>query len=192
MRVKTGSREDEIVAAAGRIFREKGYHATSVRDIAEAVGLLKGSLYHYIRSKDELLTRLFDGLLEDTVHELEAIVARAGSPEVKLGAMVRAYAASVMENNDAVGLYLREWRSLPPARLAKLRARRRRMRALFTQVIGDGTRTRSFAVRDPKIAALAILGSCNWLHEWYRPRGRLSPDAIGDELAERAVKSVKA
>ena len=65
------------------------------------------------------------------------------------------------------------------------------MRALFTQVIADGMRGRSFAVRDPKIAALAILGSCNWLHEWYRPRGRLSPDAIGDELAERAVKSVQ-
>jgi len=191
MKVKT-SREDEIVAAAGRIFREKGYHATSVRDIAESVGLLKGSLYHYIRSKEELLARLFEGLLEDTVRELEAIVARGGSADARLGAMVRAYAAAVMANHDAVGLYLRESRSLPAPELAKLGARRRRMRALFTEVIAEGARSGAFAVSDAKIAALTILGSCNWLYEWYRPGGRLSSDAIADELAERAVKSVRA
>ncbi len=192
MKVKSGSRGDEIVAAAGRIFREKGYHATSVRDIAESVGLLKGSLYHYIRSKEELLARLFDGLLEDTVRELEAIVTRDASPDARLGAMVRAYAASVMANHDAVGLYLRESRSLPAAELAKLGARRRRMRGLFTAVIADGVRAGMFAVGDAKIAALAILGGCNWLYEWYRPGGRLSSDAIADELAERAVRSVRA
>lgn len=192
MKVKGGGREDEIVAAAGRIFREKGYHATSVRDIAESVGLLKGSLYHYIRSKDDLLARLFDGLLEDTVRELEAIAAREADAETRLGAMVRAYAGSVMANHDAVGLYLRESRLLPAAELAKLGARRRRMRALFTEVIADGARAGTFAVRDPKIAALAILGSCNWLYEWYRPGGRLAADAIADELAERAVRSVRA
>jgi len=190
MKVKT-SREDEIVAAAGRIFREKGYHATSVRDIAESVGLLKGSLYHYIRSKEELLARLFDGLLEDTLRELEAIVARGGSADARLAAMVRAYAAAVMANHDAVGLYLRESRSLPAPELAKLGTRRRRMRALFTEVIAEGARSGAFAVRDAKIAALTILGSCNWLYEWYRPGGRLSAEAIAAELAERAVRSVR-
>ncbi|HAF09174.1 MAG TPA: TetR/AcrR family transcriptional regulator [Chloroflexi bacterium] len=191
MKVKSG-REDEILAAAARIFREKGYHGTSVRDIAEAVGLLKGSLYHYIRSKDELLARLFEGLLEDTVRELGSIVARDASPEARLRDMVRAYADAVMAHHDAVGLYLREWRSLPPAELAGLGARRRRMRALLTDVIDDGVRAGGFAVGDAKIAALAILGSCNWLYEWYRPGGRLSRAAIADELAERAVRSVRA
>lgn len=190
MKAKSG-REDEIVAAAGRIFREKGYHATSVQDIAESVGLLKGSLYHYIRSKEELLGRLFEGLLEDTLNELEAIVARDGTAEAKLSAMVRAYARSVMENNDAVGLYLREWRALPPAELAKLGARRRRMRVLFTDVIAEGARVGRFAIGDARIAALAILGSCNGLHEWYRPRGRLTAEAIATELALGAVRSVR-
>ncbi|HKY51602.1 MAG TPA: helix-turn-helix domain-containing protein, partial [Candidatus Limnocylindria bacterium] len=64
-----------MLSAAARIFREKGYHGTSVRDIAEAVGLLKGSLYHYIRSKEQLLARLFEGSLGDTIVELEAIAA---------------------------------------------------------------------------------------------------------------------
>lgn len=184
------SREDEILAAAARIFREKGYHATSVRDIAESVGLLKGSLYHYIRSKEELLVRLFDGALEDTVRELEAIAAREVSAAERLREMVAAYVLSLTANRDAVGLYLREWRALPPPDLARLRARRRAMRALFESVIAEGARRREFAAADEKISALAILGMCNWLFEWYRPRGRMKPELLARELADRAVRSV--
>src|SRR6476660_6492476 len=90
--MKAGTqREEEILSAAARIFREKGYHGTSVRDIAESVGLLKGSLYHYIRSKEELLARLFEGALEETVRELEEIAAREAPASERLRAMVRAY-----------------------------------------------------------------------------------------------------
>ena len=184
------AREEEILAAAARIFRQKGYHGTSVRDIAESVGLLKGSLYHYIRSKEELLARLFDGALEGTVRELETIAAREGSASVRLRDMVRAYVRAVTANLDAVGLYLREARALPPPELSRLRAKRRAMRVLFEDVIGQGVRAREFAGGDEKIAALAILGMCNWIFEWYRPRGRLRPEALANELAERAVRSV--
>ncbi len=185
-----GTRESEILTAAARIFREKGYHGTSVRDIAESVGLLKGSLYHYIRSKEELLARLFEGALEETVRELETIAARDEPPAERLRAMVRAYVRAVTANLDAVVLYLREWRALPPPQLARLRARRRAMRSLFEGVIEEGARAGEFAAADAKISALAILGMCNWLYEWYRPRGRLRPERLADELAERAVRSV--
>jgi AcrR family transcriptional regulator len=183
-------REDEILAAAARIFREKGYHATSVRDIAESVGLLKGSLYHYIRSKEELLARLFDGALEGTVRELETIARSDASASDRLRDMVRAYVRAVTANLDAVGLYLREWRSLPAPDLGRLRAKRHAMRALFEEVVAEGVRTREFAAGDEKVAALAILGMCNWIFEWYRPRGRLRPQDLANELAERAVRSV--
>jgi len=184
------AREEEILAAAGSLFREKGYHGTSVRDIAESVGLLKGSLYHYIRSKEDLLARLFEGALEETVAELEAIAARDASATDRLRDMVRAYALSVTANLDSVGIYLREWRSLPSPELARVRARRRAMRSLFESVIAEGARRRELAPGDAKIAALAILGMVNWIYEWYRPRGRLRPEALADELAERAVRSV--
>ena len=184
------TREDEILAAAARAFREKGYHGASIRDIADSVGLLKGSLYHYIRSKEDLLARLFDGALEGTVHELETIAARDMTPRARLHEMVKAYVHAVTENLDAVGLYLREWRALPAPELARLRARRRSMRALFEDVLTEGIRKREFAQADAKISALAILGMCNWLFEWYRPRGRMKPDALANELADRAVRSV--
>jgi AcrR family transcriptional regulator len=183
--------EEEILAAAARIFREKGYHGTSVRDIAESVGLLKGSLYHYIRSKEDLLARLFEGALEDTIRELEAIAARDTKPSERLRDMVSAYVHAVTANIDAVSLYLREWRSLPAPELARVRARRRAMRVLFEDVIAEGVRTREFAAADAKIAALAILGMCNWLYEWYRPRGRFIADELASMIAEQALRSVK-
>ncbi len=189
---RDSTREGEILTAAARIFREKGYHGTSIQDIAEAVGLLKGSLYHYIRSKEQLLARLFEGSLGDTIVELEAIAARDVSPTERLRDMVRVYVMSVTANLDAVGIYLREWRSLPAPELARVRARRRAMRRLFEDVITEGIRRKELSVSDPKIAALAIIGMCNWTYEWYRPRGRLTPVALADELAERAVASVSA
>jgi AcrR family transcriptional regulator len=188
--VRGSAREEEILSAAARIFREKGYHGTSVRDIAESVGLLKGSLYHYIRSKEELLARLFEGALEETIRELDEIAAREEPAADRLRAMVRAYSLSVTANLDSVALYLREWRSLPPPELARVRARRRSMRALFESVIAEGVRRREFAVADAKVAALAMLGMVNWMYEWYRPRGRLRPEALANELADLALKSV--
>ena len=187
---RDSTREGEILTAAARIFREKGYHGTSVQDIAEAVGLLKGSLYHYIRSKEQLLAKLFEGSLGDTIVELESIATRSGSATERLRDMVRVYVMSVTANLDAVGIYLREWRSLPAPELARVRARRRTMRRLFEDVIGEGIRRKELGATDPKIAALAIIGMCNWTYEWYRPRGRLTPVALADELADRAVASV--
>ncbi len=186
------NREEEILSAAARIFLQKGYHGTSVQDIADAVGLLKGSLYHYIRSKEQLLARLFDGALEDTVRELEAIARRDAPAGERLADMVRAYVRAVTANLDAVGLYLREWRSLPARELAGLAARRRAMRALFREVLSEGARRGELAPGDADVTALAILGMCNWVYEWYRPDGRLSADAIGDELADRALRAVRA
>ena len=187
---RDSTREGEILTAAARIFREKGYHGTSVQDIAEAVGLLKGSLYHYIRSKEELLARLFEGSLGDTIVELEAIATRNATTTERLRDMVRVYVMSVTANLDAVGIYLREWRSLPAPELARVRARRRAMRRLFEDVITEGVKRRELSASDAKIAALAIIGMCNWTYEWYRPRGRLTPAALADELADRAVASV--
>ena len=189
--MKTANREEAIRVAALRIFREKGYHGASMQDIADAVGLLKGSLYHYIESKEELLARVFEGALEDTLADLGKIAAGNGSARERMRAMVRAYALAIVRNLDAVGVYLREWRALPSRDLAVVRERRRAMRRLFEGVIADGMRARDFARGDTKLAALAIVGMCNWLYEWYRPRGTKSADEIANELARRAVASLR-
>ncbi len=189
--MKLASREDELRAAAIRLFREKGYHGTSMQDIADALGLYKGSLYHYIRSKEELLARLSEGALDETLGGLERIGADDAAAVDRLYAMVRAYVLAIVRNLDAVAVYLREWRALPATDLARVRGQRRDMRRLFERVIAEGMREGEMRRGDAKIATLAILGMCNWLYEWYRPRGRLSAEELADELAARAVETVR-
>jgi len=185
---RSAEREKSIRAAALRIFRQKGYHAASMQNIADAVGLYKGSLYYYVSSKEELLVRLFEGRADQVLGEIRAITYGTGTCTEQLRAMARAYVLGVLRNLDSVRVYLREEHVLPPAALRHVHAEQRTMRDLFEGVIGDGMRDGSFVGTDPKLAALALLGMCTWVHRWYRPRGRLTETAIADDFAERAIR----
>ena len=185
---RSAEREKSIRAAALRIFRQKGYHAASMQNIADAVGLYKGSLYYYVSSKEELLVRLFEGRADQVLGELRVITDGTGTCTEQLRAMVRAYVLGVLRNLDSVRVYLHEEHVLPPAALRHVHAEQRTMRDLFEGVIGDGMRDGTFVGTDPKLAALALLGMCTWVHRWYRPRGRLTETAIADDFAERAIR----
>ena len=187
---RSAEREKSIRAAALRIFRQKGYHAASMQNIADAVGLYKGSLYYYVSSKEELLVRLFEGRADQVLGEIRAITYGTGTCTQQLRTMVRAYVLGVLRNLDSVRVYLREEYVLPPAALRQVHAEQRTMRDLFERVIGDGMRDGSFVGTDPKLAALALLGMCTWVHRWYRPRGRLTETAIADDFAERAIRMI--
>ncbi len=186
--MRATQRETAIRAAALRIFRRKGYHAASMQEIADAVGLNKGSLYYYISSKEELLLRLFQGRAEQVLGEMDIAAARPGSARERLSAIVRTYVLGVLRNLDAVHVYLREEHSLPPTALQQVRRVHQAMRDHFERVIVDGMRQGDFVERDPKLATLALLGTCTWVHRWYRPGGRLTETAVADDFAERAVR----
>jgi AcrR family transcriptional regulator len=188
---RSAEREKAIRAAALRIFRQKGYHAASMQNIADAVGLYKGSLYYYVSSKEELLVRLFEGRAEQVLGEIRA-ASGTGTRTEQLRAMVRAYVLGVLRNLDSVRVYLREEHVLPPAALRQVQSEQRDMRALFEGVIGDGMREGTFVGTDPELAALALLGMCTWVHRWYRPRGRLAETAIAEDFADRVVRMLGA
>src|SRR5687768_12521727 len=106
-------RSEQVYAAALRLFREKGYHATSMQDIAAAVGLYKGSLYHYIGSKEELLVEVFERGMGTILRDVERIASEASlSPSQQLRHVIRAHVCAVAENLDTLTVYFHEWRSL--------------------------------------------------------------------------------
>src|SRR5712664_4923457 len=96
--MRAADRETAIRAAALRIFRRKGYDAASMQDIADAVGLYKGSLYYYISSKEELLVRLFEGRAEQVLGEIDMVASGPGTASERLRAVVRAYVLGVLKN----------------------------------------------------------------------------------------------
>jgi AcrR family transcriptional regulator len=189
---KGGERERAIRAAALRIFRRKGYDATSMQDIADAVGLNKGSLYYYIASKEELLVRLFEGRTQKVLGAIDEVASADAPPLERLRAMVRTYVLGVLGNLDSVYVYVREAQSLPAAALQQVHAEQRAMRDHFERVIEEGMTRGDFVRGDAKLAALALLGMCTWIHRWYRPRGRLAETAIADDFAERAIRMLAA
>jgi AcrR family transcriptional regulator len=184
------NKDERIYAEAVRIFKQKGYHATSVQDIAEAVGLQKGSLYHYISSKEELLFKIFERGTGALTKRLQEIIASDVSPADKLRLAMGAHVTALCEQLDTYTVYLTERRTLAGRIQTKVRAEAERHARLLEQVLQEGVRSGDFAPVDTKMAAHAILGMCNWMYQWYSPNGRLSPNEIADIFADLVLKGL--
>jgi AcrR family transcriptional regulator len=185
------AREDQVRAAALRLFKEKGYHATSMRDIAEAVGINKGSLYSYIKSKEDLLVPVFEQAQGVLLSQLEQISAATDlSATERLKRAIHAHVTAVADNLDVLTVYLSEYRQLATESLATNRHQRERHAALFHQILRDGVASGEFRPMDTRIVMLGMIGMCNYLFRWYRPEGRLVPDQIADELIEMLMHGV--
>jgi AcrR family transcriptional regulator len=186
-------REDQVRAAALRLFREKGYHATSMRDIAAEVGINKGSLYSYIRSKEDLLIPVFERAMRVLLAQIEQITSDASlEPTERLRRAIHAHVTAVADNLETLTVYLSEWRQLAAESLTTVRMQRERYAALFLGILEDGVRQEAFRPMDMRIALLGMIGMCNYLFRWYRPDGRLTPDQIADELCAMLLQGIAA
>lgn len=173
-----------------RLFQQKGFHATSVQDLADAVGLQKGSLYHYINSKEELLLRIFDLATASLAGRLEEIARGPGSARQKLTQAIRSHVAVLTENLGMVTIFVREVHALAGEHLERVRAGRKRYTALFERILEEGVAGGEFRPLDVKITALAILGLCDSLHRWYSPSGRLHSAEIADAFADMVFRGI--
>lgn len=185
-RVKaSGQRRKEIFEAAAKIFAEKGYAATSIQDVADAVGILKGSLYYYIDSKEDLLFGVIQDAHETGIANLEHIAAVEGDALVKLRAAVESHVVSNVQNLAKVGVFFNDFRSLSPERhelIIKARDKYdRQFRTLIRQGQQEGVIREDI---DPKIATMGILGMVNWVYQWYRPTGKVSAEEIASTFAD--------
>jgi AcrR family transcriptional regulator len=178
-------RAEEVYAAALRLFREKGYHATSMQDIAQAVGLYKGSLYHYIGGKEDLLAQVFERGMGSLLDDVERIASDTSlRPSAQLRLIVAAHVSAVAENLDALTVYLHEFRALAGDSMATVQAQRERYTRLVSDIVSRGVQLGELRTPDVGIATLGLIGMCNWICQWYRPGGRLGPAEIGNYFAD--------
>jgi AcrR family transcriptional regulator len=175
---------DDILDAAAQIIREKGYHATSMQDIAEAVDLRKASLYHHFDGKQKILVELLDMALDILIQELEGVVKTQIPPDEKLRLAMRSYLNSLAKYNDLASVLLLEHRSLEHKLRKKHIARRDRYEKLWRGIIEDGTTNGIFICDDPGLATKIVLGIANWTIMWYRQSGQFSADDIADQSAD--------
>jgi AcrR family transcriptional regulator len=182
-------KEREIMAAALALFRDQGYHATSMQDIADAVGLQKGSLYHYLESKEELLYRIALDTISEYDRGLEAIAASDLPAAEKLRRAVQAHVRMQSHDVGTVTL-LRDSGHLQPEQRQVIRGLTRRYAELVEAVIAGGIASGEFRAVDAKMATFAILGACNWIHRWYAAGGRLRPEEISAAFTDFFLRAL--
>jgi AcrR family transcriptional regulator len=172
-------RRSELTRIAARLFAERGYHGTSVGDLAEAMGVQKGSLYAHIDSKQDLLYRTMrEGA--DAFHDaLDAIDERLPATE-KIRLALRAHLRVVAEQLDVATVFVREWRYLEGERRDEILAERRRYEERFRALFREGRELGELRTDlDEASAALLALSAVNWAYTW------LVPGRDTDELADR-------
>lgn len=178
MRQHVPGRYEELLETALQLFRQKGYHATSMQDIADGMGLRKASLYHYIDSKEDLLVSIYQRTITEHGRHIDAIVQGPGTAKQRLSQAIASHLKSIVLHADMFSVYLSEDRSLPPAHRQSVRQASRDYRMKFEKIIRQGVQGGEFKEVNAHVAALLILGACNWLPQWYSPAGKMSPDEI--------------
>ena len=169
----------EILRTAARLFQQRGYDATSMNDVASALKLSKGGLYHHFQSKDEILFEIMNHAMEITQEMVVAPVRRIVGPEERLRALIRLHIEVVLSPRDReITVMLHENHPLPPTLRKRINARKKEyihfVESLITDVQTNAQRGRpTKGAVSPRAAAFALLGMINWIYQWYKPEGDL-------------------
>jgi AcrR family transcriptional regulator len=190
------SRRQAIEDVASDLFRERGYAATSIRDIARALSVQGASLYSHVTSKEDVLWAIVDraaSRFEAAANraEQEADGRRPGDPAEAIAALVRAHVEVLTADVDEAGVFVHEWRALGPERRSAILKRRDAYEQRFRRRIGEGIAVGAFGMTDPAVASSALLSAINGIATWYDPAGRLPPDRIADHLVDLSLRMLE-
>ncbi len=171
-----------LIEAAGKLFSQKGYYGTTIRDIAQERGIRSGSLYAHIESKEDLLYEIVDVASQAFIDALEPIVATSRPPQEKLIQALAAHIRVISTHLETSRVFLHEWLLLTGARRHIIEDRRNHYEALWTALLQEGIDRGTFAPVSLRFARLVILSVANWVYLWYDPAGPMNPDQIAEEF----------
>ena len=177
-------RESELLRTATRLFRERGFHATSMQDLADALGMNRGSIYHYIESKDDLLWAIVSGALAELEDRVRPILKGDSPASERLRSAIAAHLGFAADRADELSLVQIELRSLNADRRRTIVERRDAYERLWRDAIEAAIAEGSIRPTDVRLAGIAILSACNWFTQWYRDDGLLSVDEIAAVFAD--------
>lgn len=185
-------RDEEVLAAAAKVFAERGYSEASVQDVADELGILKGSLYHYIKTKEDLLFWLLEEVHRDVEEILEGVAGTEDiGPLERLALYVRRQVLYNLDNLQRISIYYHDMDRLGDERLKVVldqrHAHERFVNKLIRQAQDEGL---ADADADARVLTNCLFGTVIWTYRWYRPNGRVSRDRIADLCADFALNGV--
>ena len=177
-------RRGQLIRESARLFRQKGFEATSVRDIAAATGLQSGSWVYHFKTKQDILAAVMEEGLQRALERIEAIGREQLSPREHFRSLLRAHLDTILApGQDFIPVLLYEWRALAKQSRPRVVALQRRYEAVWDKVIAQLQRSGEWA-QPTRIDRLLMFGALNWMAHWYRPDGPFDVAQLADE-AER-------
>ena len=183
--------QGDVLSNAARLFREKGFERTSLKEIAEACNMLPGSLYYHYSTKEALLVELMRRGVDLVTAEVESAYASSDDPVERLRLCINAHLRALLVDSDAVYVLLFEWRALGPEAREEIIELRDQYESLWAEILE--TMIEQGVIRknvDGRLLRLIGLGALNWVATWFDPSGAHSLDAIGDLIWQIAMDGV--
>lgn len=174
-------RRREIIDIAATLFARRGYAATSITELCDAVGLARGALYYYIGSKEQLLVEIQAAVLDPLLATARRIAALPASPTVRLRLLSEVLLDIIMARLDHIWVYEHDYRQLSPANRTALVAQRHEFEDLVAELLAAATATGEFREMEPRLAMLQFLNLHNHTYQWVRPGGRWTAATLSAE-----------
>ncbi len=186
-----GSRKQIILREAARLFREKGYNASTLREVAKQSGIQGGSVYHHFSSKQDILFQIMDCTMSGLRNNLAESIREIGDPVKKLRKAIRCHIEHHIVDPDATFVTDTELRSLENGNDARIAVKRREYENVFAEIVRDGVRAGLMNVDNVSLACKAILQMCTGVSLWFKPGGSLTIHEIAENYADFVCHGVK-
>jgi AcrR family transcriptional regulator len=172
-------------------FRRRGFHGASMHEIARALGMQKGNLYYYFKSKEAILFFCHDYSLDILLERLRVVERQQAAPAAKLRRLIVAFIHMILDELHGTALTM-DLQALSKPHFRKVVAKRDRFDRGVRALIEDGMRKGEFRPGDAKLHTFAVLGAANWITRWYDPAGKAGSDEIAQAFAELLVGGLQA
>lgn len=178
-------REEQILAAAAKLFKERGFAGTTLLDVAQAIGVSRTAVYHYFSSKEQMFYSLAERTIQAMPEIFESAVSSGLPPEETMREILRTYVRGMTSDGPCWWLILTEAEHhLSPQQFRRLHRMVRQNDATLLKVFSDGVRSGRFSAVHPKMAVFMIAGACNWLSRWYDPSGEIDVETVVDTFLQ--------
>lgn len=178
----TTSKKEAIIAAACKLFKQYGYAATSMRMLANELGIEASSIYSHIKSKEEILHHICFDMAHTFFNNIDEVLHTALSSTDKLKLAISTHINTIIDNLDASPVFFHDWRHLNEIDLIEFRALRDDYEKIFRDIIKDGIQKSEFIKIDSKFTVLTLFSAMNWIYEWYKPEGKMNASEIAEQI----------
>lgn len=189
--MKTNNRKEEIITTAAKLFKEKGYRAVSMRDLAEELGIKAASLYNHIHSKQEILSLIVISVAESFTKHINAVFPKTNSSVEKLEEIIHMHIDITVKETNFLACTNNDWMHLEKKQLVRFLYMRNDYEGKFRQIILKGMKNGELQNRNPEIVLFSILSTLRTFYLWYSKKNSLSPEELKQEMTNTLLSGVK-